>query len=531
MSKTCEFGLVARKKLEAGVSKLASAVKVTLGPKGKNVVLERKFSTPLITNDGVTIAKEIELSDPLENLGASLIKEVSIKTNDLAGDGTTTAVVLAESIISEGLKNLTAGASPVFIKKGIERATDYVIKHLDKISKPISSKDEIINVANISAGDLSVAKLIGSAIEAVGPDGVITIEESNTFDSNLEVVKGLEFDKGYCSPYMATDTIKGETILINPYILVTDKKIANINDLLPIFEQIIKEGRPLLIIAESVEGDALHTMVLNKIRGVFDSVAVKAPSFGDERKEILTDIITLTGGTLVSSEIGMSLENINLEHLGQAKKVIITASSTTIIDGKGNKTTIAKHINGLKTQLDSATGYKKDSIKKRIAKLSGGVAIIRVGSTTEVEMKEKKLRIEDALNSTRASLEDGIVPGGGIALISAYTPLKKYIKKHIHGEEKTGAQIILESLKAPLSQITKNSGLDSGVVVNKVMASTKPNYGFDAYTENYTDMFVAGIVDPTKVTKSALSFASSVAKTLLSTEVVIVDDNLEPKEA
>jgi len=521
--KSIIYGDEARKKLESGVEKLARAVKITLGPKGKNVVLERKFAAPLITNDGVTIAKEIELDDQFENLGASLIKEVSIKTNETAGDGTTTAVVLAESIIREGIKNLTAGANPVILKKGIEKATDFVVKKLIEKSKPVTSKDEIMQVANISAGDKEVAELISLAIEKVGKDGIITIEEGTSFNSELEIVKGMQFNKGFCSPYMANDNEKMETILSDPYILVTDKKLSVTQELLPIIEPLAKEGKSLLIIADDIEGDALATLVLNKMRGIFNCVAVKAPSFGDERKEMLADITTITGATLISNETGEGFDSATIAHLGRAKSVKITTNSTTIVDGAGEQTKIQDRATMLKNKLKSSDStYKKEQLETRIAKLTGGVAIIKVGSTTEVEMKEKKLRIEDALNSTKAATQEGIVAGGGIALLSIYKPLERYISS-LSGDEKTGAQIILKSLQAPLIQIAKNSELDAGIIINNILSSDEPNYGFDAYSENYTNMLESGIIDPTKVTKSALVNASSVAKTLLSTETLIVD--------
>lgn len=517
------YGDDARKKLESGVEKLARAVKITLGPKGKNVVLERKYSTPLITNDGVTIAKEIELSDPFENLGASLIKEVSIKTNEVAGDGTTTAVVLAESIIREGIKNLTAGANPVVLKKGIEKATNFVVKHLLSKSKPITSESEIMQVANISAGDEKIAQLISEAISTVGKDGVISIEEGNSIDSELVVVQGMEIDRGYLSPYMATDNEKMETVLTDPYILITDKKISNIQDLLHLIEPIAKAGGSLLIIADDVEGDALATLVLNKMRGMFNCVAIKAPAFGDDRKDLLGDLTILTGATLLSSETGESLASATIEHLGKAKTVKITASTTTIVDGNGDVNKIFERVSLLKKQLAVADNIiKKEKIESRIAKLSGGVAIIKVGSSTEVEMKEKKLRIEDALNSTKSATREGIVAGGGIALLSAYKPLEVYIQQ-LQGDERTGAEIILKSLKSPLAQIAKNCELDSGVIIQNVLNSAEENFGFDAYSQKYVNMLNSGIIDPTNVTKSALLNASSVAKTLLSTETLIVD--------
>lgn len=517
------YGDEARKKLETGVEKLARAVKITLGPKGKNVVLERKYSTPLITNDGVTIAKEIELADPFENLGASLLKEVSIKTNDVAGDGTTTAVVLAESIIREGIKNLTAGANPVVLKKGIEKATEFVVDHLLSKSKKITSEAEIMQVANISAGDEKIASLISQAIKTVGKDGVISIEEGTSINSELVVVQGMEIDRGYLSPYMATDNEKMETVLTDPYILITDKKISNIQELLPLIEPIAKAGGSLLIIADDVEGDALATLVLNKMRGMFNCVAIKAPAFGDERKDLLGDLTILTGSTLLSNETGENLGSATLEHLGRAKTIKITANTTTIVGGGGDSEKIAERITLLKNQLEFAdSSFKKEKLETRIAKLAGGVAIIKVGSSTEVEMKEKKLRIEDALNSTKCATREGIVAGGGIALLSAYKPLEKFIE-NLQGDERTGAKIILKSLKAPLAQIAKNCELDAGVIIQNILNSSEENFGFDAYSGEYVNMINSGIIDPTNVTKSALINASSVAKTLLSTETLIVD--------
>jgi len=519
----------ARKKLETGVTKLASAVKVTLGPKGKNVVLERKYATPLITNDGVSIAKEIELADPFENLGASLIKEVSVKTNEIAGDGTTTAVVLAEAIIKEGLKNLTAGANPVVLKKGIEKATAFTLQKLMEKSKPISSAQEIVQVATISAGDEDVATLIGEAIEKVGKDGVITIEEGTSFSSELEVVQGLQFDKGYASPYMASNNEKMETVLSDCYVLLTDKKIVNIQDLIPVIEPLAKEGSPLLVVADDIEGDALATLVLNKMRGTFNSVAVKSPSFGEERKNIMQDIAVLTGATIISSELGESFENLNISHLGFVKSAKITATSTTLVGGHGDKEQLESRIQLIKSQIAAADNLvAKEELDASLAKLTGGVAVIKVGSTTEVEMKEKKLRIEDALNSTKSAMREGIVAGGGIALLSVYPDLKKYIDT-LSGDEKTGASIILKSLQAPLRQIAANSELDAGVIIENILNSDEPNYGFNAYTETYTNMIESGIIDPTLVTKSALINASSVAKTLLSTDALVVEIEKQEK--
>lgn len=530
MGKSIIYGDEARKKLEQGVKKLAKAVKITLGPKGKNVVLERKFGLPLITNDGVSIAKEIELEDPFENLGANLIKEVSIKTNDIAGDGTTTAVVLAESIITEGMRNLIAGANPVILKKGIEKATDYAISKLTELSKPISSPEEITQVATISAGDKEVANLICEAIEKVGKDGVITIEEGNSFNSTLEVIQGMQFEKGYASPYMATNNERMETVLSDCYVLLSSKKISNIQDILPIIEPLAKEGKSLLIISEDIDGDALATLVLNKVRGLFNSVAVKSPSFGDERKDIMQDIAILTGATIISDELGANFENLNLSHLGLVKTAKITANSTILIGGQGNKSDIDSRIGLIKAQIDiSNSTIEKEKLETRLAKLTGGVAVIKVGCATEIEMKEKKLRIEDALNSTKSACRAGVVAGGGIALLSIYLDLENYVQS-LSGDEKIGANIILKSLLAPIKQIAENSALDPGIIIEKILSSNEPNYGFDAYNETYTNMIEAGIIDPTLVTKSALINASSVAKTLLSTDVLIVEKELNKTE-
>lgn len=524
MSKNIIYGDEARKKLELGVKKIARAVKVTLGPKGKNVVLERPYSAPLITNDGVTIAKEIELSDPFENLGASLIKEVSIKANDHAGDGTTTATILAETIITEGLRNLVSGTSPIHLKNGIEKATTFVENKLIEKSKPITSIEEITQIATISAGDSEIGALIGEAFKLVGSDGIITTEEGTSFKTELEVVKGMEINKGYISPYMATGTENMEVLLENPHILITDKKISSIQELLNIIEPLAKSGSSLLIIAEDVDGDALATLVLNKMRGIFNAVAIKAPDFGDNRKEILSDIAYLTGATIISSEVGLDLSLATIDKLGKAKSVKITSSSTTIIDGAGNETEISNRLNLLKNKLkESTTSYDKEKLMSRIAKLSGGVAVIKVGSTTEVEMKEKKLRIEDALNATKAASQEGIVAGGGVALLSITKPLKEYILS-LNGEEKIGAEIILKALRSPISQIATNNDTDSGVIVNNILNQDNINYGYDALNDQYVDMIESGIIDPTKVTRSALKSASSIAKTLLTTDCLIVDN-------
>lgn len=530
MSKNIIYGDEARKKLEQGVKKVASAIKVTLGPKGKNVVLERSFSSPLITNDGVTIAKEIELSDPFENLGASLVKEVSIKANDYAGDGTTTATILAESIITEGLRNLVSGTSPIHLKNGIEKATTFVENKLLEKSKPITNPEEITQIATISAGDEEIGKLIGEAFKLVGKDGIITTEEGTSFKTELCVVKGMELNKGYISPYMAAGNDKMEVVLENPFILITDKKITTIQELLNIIEPLAKNGSSLLIIADDVDGDALATLVLNKMRGIFNAVAIKAPDFGDNRKEILADIACLTGAEIISSELGLDLASASVDKLGKAKSVKITSSSTTIIDGGGDEHEIAKRTSNLKDKLKSATNsYDKEKLTSRIAKLSGGVAVIKVGSATEVELKEKKLRIEDALNATKAASEEGIVAGGGVALLSLTTDLENFIQT-LKGDEKIGARIILKALKAPITQIAINNDADSGVIINTILNQENHNFGYDAYNNTYVDMLENGIIDPTKVTRSALNSASSIAKTLLTTDCLIVDNKDNEKK-
>lgn len=524
MSKSILFGDEARKKLLMGVNILANAVKVTLGPKGRNVVLERKYSTPLITNDGVTIAKEIELEDTFMNLGASLIKEASIKTNESAGDGTTTAIVLTEAIVTEGIKHLSAGANPVLLKQGMEYATEFVKNELKQNSKPITSSDDILNVATISAGSIAPAKLIVDAMEAVGKDGVITLEEGNSFTNELEIVKGLQFAKGFISPYMITDTERQEAILTNPYILVTDRKINTITELLPIIEQLAKNGESLLIIADDVDGEALATLVLNKMRGIFNCVAVKNPSFGEERKEILKDIITLTNATLISSETGENLSNVSIDKLGRAKQVKITSNSTTIIDGLGNEDKITERIDLIKSQIKNCqTAFEKENLEKRVARLRGGVAIIKVGGTTEVELKEQKLRIEDALNATKSATSGGIIAGGGVALIETAKKLKTEIEK-LSGDVKLGALSIYNSLFAPFRQIVLNCGDEPSVMLEKIMTSNKPNLGYDGTTGKFVDMIDAGIIDPTNVTTNALVCANSVAKTLLTTEAIVTDN-------
>jgi chaperonin GroEL len=523
MAKQIKYGAEARKALETGVNILADTVKITLGPKGRNVVLSRKFGTPLITNDGVTIAKEIELEDPAENLGAQIVREVSTKTNDVAGDGTTTAAVLAQAIINEGSKNIAAGANPIILKKGISKAVDVCVNELKKISKPITDKHAIAQVASISAGDESIGELISQAMEKVGNDGVITIEESKTMKTELKVVEGMQFDRGYASPYMATDLDKMVAELDNPYILITDKKISSIQEILPVLEQIVKSGKKLLIIADDIEGEALATLVLNKLRGAFVCVAVKAPGFGDRRKAMLEDIAVLTGGTVISEELGYDLKDATVDMLGSAKQVKVDKDNTVIVEGAGDANALSQRVKQIKNQLAETTSeYDKEKLQERLAKLAGGVAVIEVGAATEVEMKERKLRIEDALNATRAAVEEGIVPGGGVALLATCNAVEKSVKG-LDGDEKTGAKIVLEALKAPIKQIAANAGIDGSIVVHELRKNKKPNRGYDALNNKFVDMIAAGILDPTKVTRSALQNAASVASTMLTTESIVVD--------
>lgn len=523
MAKQIKYGEEARKALEAGVNTLADTVKITLGPKGRNVVLDKKYGAPLITNDGVTIAKEIELKDPFENMGAQLVKEVSTKTNDVAGDGTTTAVVLAQAMIGEGLKNLAAGANPIVLKKGIAKAVDVAVEQLKSISKPVESKNSIAQVASISAGDETVGELISEAMEKVGKDGVITIQESKTMKTELTTVDGMSFDRGYASAYMVTDTDKMVAVYDNPLILITDKKISSIQEILPVIEPIAQQGQKLMIIAEDVEGDALAALVVNKLKGVFNCVAVKAPGFGDRRKAMLEDIAILTGGKVISSELGLEFKDVTPDMLGRAGQVKVDKDNTVIIDGAGNRDEIKARIQSIKAQIAETTSdYDREKLQERLAKLAGGVAVINVGAATEVEMKEKKLRIEDALAATRAAVEEGIVPGGGTALLSAIPAVKALVKK-LTGDEKTGAEIILRAIEAPIRQIAKNAGLDGSVILNNITRSKNPNYGFDAYKNTYVDMVEAGIIDPTKVTRSALQNAASIASTLLTTESIVTD--------
>ena len=523
MAKQFKYAEEARKALEAGVNTLADTVKLTLGPKGRNVVLDKKFGSPLITNDGVTIAKEIELKDPFENMGAQLIKEVSTKTNDVAGDGTTTAAVLAQAIIKEGLKNVAAGANPMALRKGILKTAEIAVAELKKISKEVGEKSEIASVASISAGDETIGALISDAMEKVGKDGVITVAESKTAQTSLNVVEGMQFDRGYASPYMVTNTEKMEAEIENPVILITDKKIASIQEIIPLLEQVMKNGLKLLIIAEDYEAEALATLVVNKIKGVINCVAVKAPAFGDRRKAMLADIAILTGGTVVSEEMGLELKDADLSVLGRAKLVKVNKDYTTIVDGMGDPNAIKGRISQIKSELAvSTSSYDKEKLQERLAKLSGGVAVIDVGAATEVEMKDTKLRIEDALSATRAAVEEGVVPGGGIALLSIQDAVKKYADT-LDGDMKTGAKIVVKSLEAPVRQISANAGVDGGVVVNTIVNSQKANYGYDASKDEYCDMLKAGILDPTKVTRSALENAASVAATLLTTEALVAD--------
>ena len=524
MAKQIKTGEEARKALENGVNILADTVKITLGPKGRNVVLDKKFGAPLITNDGVTIAKEIELADPFENMGAQLVKEVSTKTNDVAGDGTTTACVLAQAIVHEGLKNVAAGANPMIIKKGIASATAVAVEHLKSISKKVEDKTAIMQVAANSAADETVGELIADAMEKVGRDGVITVEESKTMETNLAIVEGMQFDRGYASAYMVTDTEKMEAVLDNPLILITDKKISAIQEILPILEQIVSQGAKLLIIAEDFEQEALATLVVNKLRGTFTVVCVKAPGFGDRRKDMLKDIAILTGGVVISSETGFEFKDVNLDMLGRAKQVKVDKENTTIVEGCGDSKDIADRIKAIRAQMLATTSdYDREKLSERLAKLAGGVAVVNVGAATEIEMKEKKLRIEDALSATRAAVEEGIVPGGGVALISAIPAVKAHIA-NLEGDEKTGACIILKALEAPMKQIAQNAGIDGGVVINTILMSNGgATFGYDALKNDYCDLVERGIIDPTKVTRSALQNAASVAGTLLTTESVIAD--------
>ena len=522
MAKEIKYGAEARKALESGVNQLADTVRVTLGPKGRNVVLDKSFGAPLITNDGVTIAKEIELADAFENMGAQLVKEVATKTNDVAGDGTTTATVLAQAMINEGMKNLAAGANPIVLRKGMKKATDCAVEAIAKMSSKVNGKEHIARVAAISASDDEVGQLVADAMERVSGDGVITIEESKTMLTELDVVEGMQFDRGYISAYMATDVDKMEAVLDNPYILITDKKISNIQEILPVLEQIVQSGAKLLIIAEDVEGEALTTLIVNKLRGTFSVVAVKAPGYGERRKAMLEDIATLTGGMVISSELGYELKDANLAMLGRAKSVKVQKENTVIVDGEGDKAAIAARIAQVKKQIEETTSdFDREKLQERLAKLAGGVAVIRVGAATETEMKEAKLRLEDALAATKAAVEEGIIAGGGSAYIHASKEVAK-LAAALEGDEKTGAKIVLKALEAPLYHIAANAGLEGSVIINKVRES-EVGVGFDAYKEEYVDMVSAGILDPAKVTRSALQNATSVASTLLTTESVVAN--------
>ena len=522
MAKEIKYGAEARRALEEGVNKLADTVRVTIGPKGRNVVLDKSFGAPLITNDGVTIAKEIELEDRFENMGAQLIKEVASKTNDVAGDGTTTATVLAQAMVHEGMKNLEAGANPIILRKGMKKATDVAVEAIAKMSSKVKDKDQIAKVAAISAGDAEVGQMVADAMEKVSNDGVITIEESKTMKTELDLVEGMQFDRGYVSAYMATDMDKMEANLDDPYILITDKKISNIQEILPLLEQIVQAGARLLIIAEDIEGEALTTLIVNKLRGTFNVVAVKAPGYGDRRKEMLKDIATLTGGQVISEELGMELKDTTMDQLGRAKSVKVQKENTVIVDGMGDKNAIADRVAQIKAQIEETTSdFDREKLQERLAKLAGGVAVIRVGAATETEMKEAKLRMEDALNATRAAVEEGIISGGGSAYIHASKAVAKAIEE-LEGDEKTGAKVVLKALEAPLFNISANAGLEGAVIINKVRES-EVGTGFDALTEQYVDMVENGILDPAKVTRSALQNATSVASTLLTTESVVAD--------
>ena len=531
MSKLIKRGDEARKALEAGVNSLADTVKITLGPKGRNVVLDKKYGAPLITNDGVTIAKEIELDDPFENMGAQLVKEVSTKTNDVAGDGTTTATLLAQAMIHEGLKNLAAGANPIVVKKGMAKAVEAAVAEVKKQAKTVDGSKDIARVGAVSSGDEEIGKLIADAMEKVSADGVITIEESKTADTYSEVVEGMQFDRGYITPYMATDMEKMEANLDDPYILITDKKISVIADILPILEQIVQSGKKLLIIAEDVEGEALSTLIVNRLRGTLNVVCVKAPGFGDRRKEMLQDIAILTGGTVISEEVGLELKSATMDMLGRARQVKVTKENTTIVDGAGDSQAIKDRVGQIRTQISTTTSdYDKEKLQERLPKLAGGVAVIKVGAATETEMKEKKLRIEDALNATRAAVEEGVVAGGGTIFVNVI-PAVEALLSSVEGDEKTGVRIVAKALEAPIRQIAANAGLDGSVILEKVRTSGKTGYGFDAYKEEYCDMVSAGIIDPAKVTRSALENAASVSAMVLTTESLVADKPEPPAPA
>jgi len=523
MAKVILYGEEARKALQSGVDQLANTVKITMGPRGRNVVLDKKFGAPLITNDGVTIAKEIELDDPFENMGAQLVKEVSIKTNDVAGDGTTTATLLAQALIREGMKNVAAGANPMGVKKGIQAAVDAVVAEVMSNSKKVSGTEDIASTATISAGDAVIGRLIAEAMEKVSADGVITVEESKTAETYTEVVEGMQFDRGYITPYMVTDTDKMEAVIDDAYLLITDKKISNIQDILPLLEQILQSGRKLVIVAEDVEGEALSTLIVNRLRGTFTCVAVKAPGFGDRRKEMLQDIAILTGGQVISEEIGLDLKEATISMLGRARQVKVTKENTVIVDGMGDPDMIKSRVMQIRAQIETSTSdFDREKLQERLAKLAGGVAVIKAGAATEVEMKEKKLRIEDALSATKAAVEEGLVAGGGVALINASAALLPMLQT-AEGDEKTGIKIVLKALEEPVRQIALNSGLEGSVIIDKIRTADALNYGFDFAKEAYVDMFAAGIVDPTKVTRSALQNAASVAAMVLTTESLVAD--------
>ena len=531
MSKLIMRGDEARKALQAGVDQLADTVKITLGPKGRNVVLDKKYGAPLITNDGVSIAKEVELPDPFENMGAQLVKEVSTKTNDVAGDGTTTATLLAQAMIHEGLKNLAAGANPIVVKKGMAKAVEAAVAEVKKQAKKVDGSNDIARVGAVSSGDEEIGKLIADAMEKVSADGVITIEESKTAETYSEVVEGMQFDRGYITPYMVTDTEKMEAVIDDAYILITDKKISVISDILPILEQLVQSGKKLVIVAEDVEGEALNTLIVNRLRGTLNVVCVKAPGFGDRRKEMLQDIAVLTGGTVISEEVGLELKTATIDMLGRARQVKVTKENTTIVDGAGDATAIKDRVAQIRSQIANTTSdYDKEKLQERLAKLAGGVAVIKVGAATETEMKEKKLRIEDALNATRAAVEEGVVAGGGTIFVNVI-PAVEALLNTVEGDEKTGVQIIAKALEAPIRQIAANAGLDGSVILEKVRASGKNGYGFDAYKEEYCDMVAAGIIDPAKVTRSALENAASVSAMVLTTESLVADKPEPPAPA
>ena len=531
MSKIIAYGEDARKSLQKGIDQLADTVKITLGPKGRNVVLDKKFGAPLITNDGVTIAKEIELDDPFENMGAQLVKEVATKTNDAAGDGTTTATLLAQALVREGMKNVTAGANPMVLKKGIQKAVETAVNAVISHSQKVNGSDDIARVATVSCGDEVIGKLIAEAMEKVSADGVITLEESKTAETYTEVVEGMQFDRGYISPYMVTDTDKMEAVLDDALLLITDKKISNIQEILPLLEQIVQSGKKLLIIAEDIEGEALTTLILNKLRGVFNVVGVKAPGFGDRRKEMLRDIAILTGGEVISSDLGLELKDTTMAQLGRASQVKVQKENTIIVGGAGSKEAIAERVTQIRSQIANSTSeFDTEKLQERLAKLAGGVAVIKVGAATEIEMKEKKLRIEDALSATKAAVEEGIVAGGGTALINAIPEVQKLVDS-LDGDERTGAKIVLKALEEPVRQIAINAGVDGSVIVNTLLTSGKIGYGYDAYNETYVDMIPAGIVDPTKVTRSALQNAASVAAMVLTTESLVADQKEDNEPA